>query len=62
MEVSINALKEKERMQGETARKLMVVEIDKTGVVQLHMVEVAVCEMFVAHDLELTLHVDHTRT
>ena len=57
MEVLINVLKVKERMLGETARKLMVVEIDKTDVVQLHMVEVVVYEMFVAHDLELTLHV-----
>ena len=51
MEVLINVLKVKERMLGETARKLMVVEIDKTDVVQLHMVEVVVYEMFVAHDL-----------
>ena len=57
MEVLINVQKVKERMLGETARKLMVVEIDKTDVVQLHMVEVVVYEMFVAHDLELTLHV-----
>ena len=42
MEVSINALKEKKRMQGEIVRKLMVEEIDKTDVVQLHMVEVVV--------------------
>ena len=58
MEVLINALKEKERMLEETVRKLMIVEIEKTDVVQLHMVEVAVYEMFVAHDLELrALHV-----
>jgi hypothetical protein len=44
-------------MQEETARKLTVVEIEKTGVVQLHMVEVVVYEMFVVRDLELTLHV-----
>ena len=62
MEESINALKEKERMIGEIVRKLIVVEIDKTGIVQLDMVEVVVYDMFVVHNLELTLHVDHTRT
>ena len=46
---SEGTLKVKERMLGETARKLMVVEIDKTDVVQLHMVEVVVYEMFVVH-------------
>ena len=40
-------------MLEETVRKLMIVEIDKTDVVQLHMVEVVVYEMFVVHDLEL---------
>ena len=62
MEESINALKEKERMIGEIVRKLIVVEIDKTGIVHLDMVEVVVYGMFVVHNLELTLHVDHTRT
>ena len=40
-------------MLGETVRKLMTVEIDKTEGVQLHMVEDVVYEMFVVHDLEL---------
>ena len=40
-------------MLEETVRKLMIVEIDKTDVVQLHTVEVVVYEMFVVHDLEL---------
>mgnify|MGYP001191264438 CR=1 FL=1 len=61
MEVLINVLKVKERMLGETARKLMVVEIDKTDVVQLHMVEVVVYEMFVVHDLKVTPPCGHTR-
>ena len=44
-------------MLGETVRKLMTVEIDKTDVVQLHMVEDVVYEMFVVHNLELSPHV-----
>jgi hypothetical protein len=61
LEVLINALKEKERMLEETVRKLMIVEIEKTGAVQLHMVEVVVYEMFVVHDLELSPPCGHTR-
>jgi hypothetical protein len=49
-------------MLEETVRKLMIVEIEKTDVVQLHMVEVVVYEMFVAHDLELSPPCGHTRT